>query len=148
MINAMGEPLEFTFARVEVRGSSLWRPGDAHRAAVGQLVRVLFPALSSRPECLVMRASEVPPRLFLDEIHLEIAACRIGGADSVHSVDEVIEVIDDVQHLYWIGPQPGPGERARDLIDALRARDLLAEPFERCSIGLREAFVEGTHVVE
>lgn len=94
-----------------------------------------------------MLASEVPPRLFLDEIHLELAACRVGGDSTVHAVDEVVELIDDLQHLYWIGPPPGPGERARALVDALRGRDLLAEPFERASVGLREAFDDGTNVV-
>jgi hypothetical protein len=148
VVNGLGEPLEFTFARVDVRGSSLWRAGDARRSAVGQLVRVLFPALSSRPDCLLMRADEVPPRLFLDEILLELPACRVGADTSVHAADEVIEKVDDVMHLYWIGPPPGPGERARGLVETLRARDLLAEPFERAVHGLDEAFDDVTHVVE
>ncbi len=148
MINGIGEPLEFTFARVDVRASVLWRPGDAHRSAVAQLARVLFPALSSRPDCLFMLASEVPPRLFLDDIHLELPACRVGGESSIHAVDEVIEQIDDLQHLFWIGPQPAGDERARALVDSLHGRDLLTEPFERAAIGLQEAYAGTEHVVD
>lgn len=145
--NGIGEPLEFTFARVDVRASTLWRPGDAHRSAVGQLVRVLFPALSSRPDFLLMLASEVPPRLFFDDIQLELPACRVGGESSLHAVDEVVEKIDDIQHVFWIGPQPGPNERARGLMESLRSRNLVTEPFERAVIGLQEAFGNADHVV-
>ena len=148
VINSVGEPLEFTFARVDVRASVLWRPGDAQRSAMGQLARVLFPALSIRPDCLLMLAVEVPPRLFLDDIRLELPACRIGGEAAVHAVDEVVERIDDVQHLFWIGPQPEPNDRSRALLNALRGRDLLMEPFERATLALREAYgVQGNVVV-
>jgi len=125
--NAIGEPLEFAFSRVDVRGSVLWRPGDARRSAIEQVVRVLFPALASRPDCLLMLATEVPPRLFLDDIQLEIPACRVGSGSSVHAADEISEHLDDVLNLYWIGPRPGPDDRARVLIEALRARDLTGE---------------------
>ena len=147
VMNGVGEPLEFTFARVDVRVSVLWRPGDAHRSAVAQLARVLFPALSSRPECLLMLASEVPPRIFLDDILLELPACRVGGEASVHAADEVLERINDLQHLFWIGPQPEPNDRARALIDSLRARDIITEPFERATVGLGEAYGGSDHVV-
>lgn len=145
--NGIGEPLEFTFARVDIRASVLWRPGDARRSAVAQLVRVLFPALSIRPDCLLMLASEVPPRLFLDDIHLELPACRLGGKASVHAVDEVVERIDDVKQVFWIGPSPAPHARARTLMESLAGHDLLTEPFERASLGLREAFGDAGHVV-
>jgi len=138
--NAIGEPLEFAFSRVDVRGSVLWRPGDARRSAIEQVVRVLFPALASRPDCLLMLATEVPPRLFLDDIQLEIPACRVGSGSSVHAADEISEHLDDVLNLYWIGPRPGPDDRARVLIEALRARDLLTEPFQRATAGLKEAY--------
>lgn len=147
VVNGTGEPLEFTFARVDVRASVLWRPGDAHRSAIAQLARVLFPALSSRPDCLLMLAAEIPPRLFLDEIQLELPACRVGGESSVHAVDETVERVDEVRHLFWIGPQPGASDRARSLLDSLRARSLLTEPFERATMGLREAYGAQGNVV-
>lgn len=95
-----------------------------------------------------MLASEVAPRLFIDDIHLELPACRLGGDDSIHAVKETIERIDDVQHLFWIGPSPAPDERARVLVESLQARELLTEPFERASLGLREAYGDAEHVVE
>lgn len=95
-----------------------------------------------------MLAAEVPPRVFLDDIRLELPACRIGDGSSVHAVDEIIERLSDVQHLYWIGPPPATDEPARNMIETLRARDLLTEPFARASLGLREAFTGDPHVVE
>lgn len=94
-----------------------------------------------------MLASEVPPRLFLDDLLVELPACRVGGESSIHAADEVLERIDDLQHLFWIGPQSEPNNRARILIDSLRARDLLTEPFERAALGLSEAYGGSDHVV-
>lgn len=95
----------------------------------------------------MMLAEEVPPRLFLDDIHLELPACRVGGSGALHAADEFDEPIDDVQHLFWIGSPPGPEDPARMLVDSLRARDSLAEPFGRASLGLREALGDSADVV-
>lgn len=95
----------------------------------------------------MMLAEEVPPRFFLDDIHLEVPACRVGGNGALHAADEFDEPIDNVQHLFWIGSPPSPDDPARMLIDSLRARDLLAEPFDRASLGLREAFGDPADVV-
>lgn len=148
VVNGVGEPLEFTFARVDVRATVLWRPGDAARSAIAQLARVLFPALSSRPDCLLMLASEVPPRLFIDDMMVEIPTCRIGGESSIHTADETIERVNDVHHLFWIGPSPTSDMRARALVDALQSRDLLLEPFDRAAAGISEAYLGTEHVVE
>ncbi len=94
-----------------------------------------------------MLASEVPPRIFLDDILLGLPACRVGDDSSIHAADEVMERIDGVGHLFWIGPQPNPADKARVLIDSLRARDLLMEPFERAALGLQEAYGGSDHVV-
>ena len=85
--------------------------------------------------------------MFLDDILLELPACRIGSESAVHAVDEVAERVDELVHLYWIGPPPGPEERARALVDSLRSRDLLTEPFQRATVGLEEAFGTQGHVV-
>lgn len=144
---ALGEPLEFAFSRIDVHASVLWRAGDAHRSAVVQLARVLFPALATRPDCLAMLAEEVPARLFLDEIRLELPACRVGGSGAIHALDEMDEPIDDTLHLYWIGHPPSSDDPARMLIDSLRDRELLVEPFDRASLGLREALGDSPNVV-
>jgi hypothetical protein len=94
-----------------------------------------------------MLASEVPPRLFLDDLLLDLPACRVGADSAVHAPDEEMERIDDVQHLFWIGTPPGSDDRARILIDSLRARGLISEPFERATLGLREAFGGSNDVV-
>jgi hypothetical protein len=145
-VNALAEPIEFAFARTDIRGSTLWRPGDARRSAMSALCRTLFPALSSKPDCLFMLAEEVGPRLFLDEIHLDIPAARIGDENSVHSPAESVERSLGTYHVFWIGPAPEPGTRPRALLETLLSRELLTEPFDRALTGLNEAYA-GADVV-
>ncbi len=136
-VNARGEPAEFTFSRVEVTPSFLWRPGDQLRAAVAALSRSLFAAAHSQPAVLLSLADEVPQRVFIDDLNVNIPLCLV----SLMKTDGE-EPPTSAGHfqLIWVGDPPGPYAPARQLLQALQARGVTVEPFDRAAIGLVEAF--------
>lgn len=141
IVSGRGEPVEFSFTRVNVTGSFLWRAGEAHRNAVSSLARALFEATSGQPDLLLALADEVPPRIFTEDLEVRVPICRIATGDTlVHAQQESLEILPDAINLFWIGGIPEEGSKARRLLTALQLRQLLMEPFERASIGLREAF--------
>ena len=141
MVNSRGEPVDFSFARVDVHASFLWRPGEAHRRAVVTLCRALFTAAAHVPNLIVTLASEVAPRVFGEDLEVAVPLCRVAGPDALaHSPAESMEEAPDAQNLFWAGPPAAAGSDARALLDALIARKSLTEPFERADLGLQEAF--------
>lgn len=141
LVNSRGEPIDFSFSRVDVQASFLWRSGEARIRAVAELLRVLFRAAAHVPELIVAMADEVPPRVFGAEIDVSLPVCRLMGAGGpAHHVDDTIEELSDVLHVFWVGPSPAAGSRARVLIETLLARESFVEPFERAELGLEEAF--------
>src|SRR5207248_9803131 len=62
-INARGEPVEFTYNRVETPNSFLWRPADVRRAALRRLTASLLAACPQVPRVLFGLAAEVPSEL-------------------------------------------------------------------------------------
>ena len=143
LINSRGEPVEFSFTRINVSRSFLWRSGDLLRHAVGALSKALFEASTRKPTLLLALAEEVPPRVFTEDLAVNIPFCRVTSPGAtIHAVNELPELISDAINLFWIGGPPEPGSPARLLLEALQVRQLLTEPFERASIGLRETYSE------
>jgi hypothetical protein len=141
VVSSRGEPVEFSFTRIDLSGSFLWRAGEANRNAVCRLARTLFEATSAQPSLLLALAEETPPRVFTEDLMVRIPICRVStGGTTVQAPQEISEFIADTLHLFWIGSIPDEGSIPRRLADSLRARHLLTEPFERASVGLREAF--------
>lgn len=141
IVNARGEPVDFTFSRVDVPASFLWRTGEARRHAVASLVASLFHACAQTPALLLAWAAEVHPRLFTEDIRVEIPLCRIAeGMDAIQAADESPESLMEGMHVFWLGAPPAPDSVARRLLDALVSRQLVLEPFERTVRGIGEAF--------
>lgn len=141
LVNSRGEPLDFSFARVDVHASFLWRQGEAHRLAVASLARTLFIAAANVPQLLVTLAVEVPPAVFTEDMGVAIPLCRVAEASALaYGAAESIEELPDAQHIFWVGVPPEPDSVARCLLDALVARQGLLEPFERAARGLQEAY--------
>lgn len=140
-VNARGEPVDFTFTRVNTPVSFLWRPGEARRNAVAALSASLFATCIAAPALLLVRAEEVHPGVYAEDVLVEVPLGRVAvGASSVHGADDRLESLGDAIDVYWIGGAP-PGESvARQLLDALSGRGLLLEPFDRAAQGLAEAF--------
>ena len=151
IISSRGEPLGFTFTRVDVHSSLLWRPGEARRHAVTSLVKSLFQAAATAPTILMALADEVPARVFTEDIDVGVPMCRIStGEIAVHAASDEKERLSDSVDVFWVNGQPLPGSPARSLVDALNERNLLTEPFERASIGIQEVYHRdaSSHVVE
>ena len=141
LVNSRGEPIDFSFARVDVHASFLWRPGESRRQAVAALSRTLFTAATHAPCLLVALAEEVPAGLFTDDLEVAIPLCRLAGPSALaYGAGESIEELPGAQHVFWVGRPPEAESDARTLVDAFVARQGLAEPFERAGLGLHEAY--------
>lgn len=140
-VNERGEPVDFSFSRIDLASSFLWRSGDARRHAVSELCKALFTASSVQPTLLLSLADEVPPRVFTEDIEIRLPLCRVAtpGA-TAHSSSESPETIGEAIHLFWVAGPPGPDSAARRLLETLNAHQLATEPFERAGIGIEEAF--------
>jgi len=97
-INARGEPLEFTYNRVETPNTFLWRPADIRRAAARKLASSLFGLSPRVPRLLLCLATETPPELFSEDISLIIPVGRIAASlaeVALHGApDSLAEVLD------------------------------------------------------
>ena len=141
LVSSRGEPLDFCFTRVDVHNSFLWRQGDARRHAVTSIVKVLFQSSTRVPNLILALADEVPPRVFADDIHIDLPLCRVSTSDlTVQAVSEDFERMTDSLNLIWVTERPDPESDARRLLDVLSERQILVEPFERVATGLEEAF--------
>lgn len=140
-INAGGEPIDFSFCRIDVPSSFLWRSGQARQHAVGALIKSLFGASPREPALLLVLADEVSPRVFTEELEVLVPLCRVAGdGPNIQASGERLELLTDAIHLFWVGEEPGPQSAARRILDALQARNLLMEPFTRAAVGIEEAF--------
>jgi len=140
-VNSQGEPVDFSFSRIDIPASFLWRIGERRRRAVTELAKALFKASVRMPTFLLVLAEEVPPRVFTEDLVVEVPLCRVAGdGTTVHASNESQELLAEAVHLFWVGEQPLPESPARRLLETLHSRKLLTEPFERAVVGLEEAF--------
>ena len=141
LVSSRGAPLDYCFTRVDVHNSFLWRQGDARRNAVTALVKVLFEGTSRTPDLLLSLAEEVPPRVFADDVSVNVPVCRISTDEvTIQGASEEPEKLGDSVNVIWATNNPAPDSDARKLLEALLDRQLLREPFERAALGLEEAF--------
>lgn len=144
LVNARGEPLEFTFNRADAPTSPLWRPADVRRQVERSLAVSLLSVCPRVPRLLLCLASEVSGELFVREIRLSLPVCRI--ATTLETVpyltEERRELVDAPEpvHLFWFPGRPPEGSPELRLFQELVARGLLLEPFERALAGLREVY--------
>lgn len=93
------------------------------------------------PDVILSLADEVPPRVFTEDPEVGIPLCRIITSEmAVQATSEEEEQLSDSVNLFWVNGRPSPESPARSLIEALNGRQLLTEPFERASAGMKEAF--------
>ena len=141
VISSRGEPLDFSFTRIDVHGGFLWRAGESRRQAVTALAKSLFQAASSIPSVILALADEVPPRVFTEDLEVHVPLRRVATSEiTPQATTEEQERISDSLDLLWVNGQPAPESSAQKIMEALNSRQLLLEPFERASIGLQEAF--------
>jgi len=140
MISGTGVPLDFSFTKVDVTSSFLWRKGHSKREAITSLIKVLFDGTSRRPDLILALVKEVPPQIFTDDISTQVPLCRISTESNVvQAISEETEPFDESTDLIWSTSKPAEGSIARNLLETLKDNGLLNEPFERATIGLKEA---------
>lgn len=137
-INARGEPQEFTYSRLSIDAGlqQLWRPGDARRAAERALVTALLDACPLEPRLLLARAAETDVALFRTDLAVGVPVARVAPKPRPEGEETAPARLE----LTWYPAAPRPESRERLLVDALTARGLLAEPFERAERGLNEVY--------
>lgn len=144
LIDARGEPLEFTYNRAEVKHRLLWRERDLRHAVTRELLTSLLETCPREPSALFFLAREVPSELFVEDIDIERPVARVATAEEVMGAaaieeHERIDGSREVQ-LFWVRGRPTDATPAHRLVERLAGRGLLLEPFERVLAGLREAY--------
>lgn len=143
LVNARGEPIDFTYAEVDVAASFLWRAGEARRNALASLSVALFETCPRTPSVLLGLADEIPAPLFSEDIRVDVPVCLVAddaGLASRTGLDA--EPASMSLHIFWVGASPEPGTDAQAVFESLRGRRLLIEPFERAALGIEEAHLE------
>src|SRR5262245_41648641 len=144
LLNARGEPLEFTYNRIDTPQTFLWRQDDLRRHAARKLTASLFSLCPRTPRLLLCLAKEVGSELFCQDIQVSIPVCRLAHANEVSS-PSAAETMDTVSnpellHAFWFPGKPAEDAIELRLLNLLAARGLLLEPFKRASLGLREVY--------
>jgi hypothetical protein len=144
LINARGEPIEFTYNRIETPHTFLWRQADIRRHAERKLTASLLLVCPRTPRVLLCLAEEVGSELFCQDIQLSIPICRIAPAmrATAFSGQETQEATDasEPMHLIWFPGSPQHDSIERRLLHELTSHGLLVEPFDRAAIGLKEVY--------
>lgn len=140
LVNGLAEPLDFVFSRAELPGGVLWRAADARRRAARELVRTLFANCPGKPAVVLSRAEELPRQVFAEDLEIDVSCARLSTDPRHGDGGEMGDRLDDLVYAFWSGAAPGPGSRARRLVEQLARYDMLTEPFERAVAGLDEAF--------
>lgn len=128
--NAIGEPIELAFARIESPASMFCADRRASSHAARLLAIALFENCRTTPHVLLFLDDEVNPELFEHRIRVEIPAVAVSAPS--HSSEPVWRWIANVR------PEP---DLAALTIDRLVALGLVMEPFERAARALDAAIV-------
>ena len=148
LINARGEPLEFTYSKIETPHTFLWRQDDIRRHAIRKLVMSLLTTCRKVPHFIICLADEVYHELFCVDLYLSIPVCRVASLmqSTSHSKLEVEATMDTPEplHLFWFPGKPADESIEHRLFNQLIAHGLLLEPFDRALVGLREVYATET----
>lgn len=144
LINARGEPIEFTYNRIETPHTFLWRQDDIKRHAARRPTASLLSLCPRIPRLVLCLAEEVGSELFCQDIHMGIPVCRISPAIKAvsYSGAEIVDTLESEEsmNLFWYPSKPSEESIESKLLHELTYRGLLTEPFQRASIGLKEVF--------
>lgn len=143
LINARGEPLEFTYTRIETPNTFLWRRYDVRRHAARKITASLLSLCPQVPRLMLCLAEEVDSELFCQDIQVSIPVCRVAPhlATVAFSNREVRDETNTL-HLFWFPDKPEDGSSEEKLLQKLVSSGLLTEPFERAAVGLKEVYKE------
>ena len=141
IMSPRGDPLEFSFTRIDVRSGVLWRTGQARNRALTSLTKALFESTSRVPEVVFALANETPVEVFSEGLDVQVSLCRVAiqQAEPAAKAEEGQHLPESIS-LLWVDGPPESGGAPAKIIDTLESRHLLLEPFERAALGIQEAF--------
>lgn len=145
VINARGEPIQFTFTRASADYSVLWRRLDIERHAARKLAESLFTACPQAPRILLCSDAEVPRELFEEDLTLSIPVCFVSTAartDAEHPGEHRATSMNEALAIAWLPARPPPNSMEMRLLTELERRFLIRDGFDRASRGLREVYAE------
>ncbi|MBI4332023.1 MAG: hypothetical protein HY673_12145 [Chloroflexi bacterium] len=146
LVNARGEPLEFTYTRVETPSTFLWRRGDVERHALRKLTASLLSSCPRIPSLILCLANEVGTELFCEDIQVSLPVCRLAPQSVAAAYGEresrVAASEPEPLNLFWFPGAPSSDSPAGKLFERIVSVGLLLEPFDRASTGLAEVFNE------
>ena len=144
LINARGEPIEFTDNRIETPHTFLWRQADIRRHAARKLTVSLLSLCPKTPRLILCLAEEVGSDLFSQDIQVSIPVARIAPAikASPYSGSETQDTVQasEPMNVFWFPGKPQDDSIELRFLHELVSRGLLLEPLERAAIGLREVY--------
>ena len=131
-----GEPLGFSFTRIDRDDSAIRRPVRARCAAMETLAATLMRAASPAPALVLGLASEVPIEALAGGLPVELPFClfRPAGARADATACSV--------EALWATAEPHGESTARRLFDEIVERDDPLEPLERAAEALAVAFAD------
>jgi hypothetical protein len=124
IMNARGEPVEFTHARVRSPQALLWRPDDLRTRCQSSLCASMFDLCPVTPDIILCLDAEVSPDLFMRYLNVKIPVGFVAPDGSIGEWS--MEISSD--------------SIASRLSKRLSKRELLLEPFERALVGLGEVY--------
>jgi hypothetical protein len=145
VINARGIPLEFAYNRVTVPHAFLWRSADLRRFTERRLAASLLSVCTHQPRLFLCLADEVDAAVFAEDIRVDVPVGLVSPSLAPPSRVDVLtgEILDQAggpADVAWLAGPPRADSPGGRLFDALRAHGLVCEPFDRASLGLREAY--------
>ena len=124
IMNARGEPVEFTHARVRAPQALLWRPDDLRTRCQSSLCASMFDVCPVTPDIILCLATEVNPDLFTRYLNVKIPVGFVALDGSISEWSMEISSDSIVSRLS----------------ECLSKHELLLEPFERALVGLGEVY--------
>src|ERR1700730_2705684 len=128
-INAKGEPIEFSYNRIDTPNTFLWRPADVRRSAINKLVASILQAAPKIPKLVLCLADEVTSDLFCQDIQVSVPVCRITSSiqSTPYSSVEKPESVEQSEplNLFWFPGPPASESLERSLVNSLIDRGLV-----------------------
>jgi hypothetical protein len=129
IINGFGEPVEFNYARAKRPTLLLWNEADLRRSMVRKFLVSLMGSLTSSPDLLFVRASQVPTGILGKEVEIpDLPWVRVD--DSPISSDVATEEGMAGGEVYLVASRE-MSDDARAALEHLRHNTNLLEPFTR-----------------
>ena len=141
LISGQGDPLEFSFTRVELPSGPLWSQAQAHRRAVAELANALFQAGRLQPDVVFCPWSETPEGVFSEDIDARIPVCRVRFSPDGDSPESGSRLPgSQAVSLCWANGLTADDPITGRLTPYLSDHHRLLEPFKRAGLGLEEAY--------